>query len=329
MTTTSQQPEAAPPRVLITGATGYIGSLFTRALVDSAEAACVIATGRRAEVSGPLAALLDGATYASADVRDAARLTDLMREHNINTVVHLAALVTPRPGEGPEVQYAVDVEGTRHVVQACVDAGVKRLIYTSSGAAYGYTPQNARPLTEDAPLLGNDIFVYSRNKRIVEEDLERARAEHPQLEQLIFRVSTVMGASTENQITALFEPPVVVGLRGVDSPFCIIWDQDVVACLMRGVLHPELSGIYNLTADGVMSMREIAARNGRVFLPLPVGLLKLALTVLRRLGKTPYGPEQTLYLEWRPVLDITRLKRDFGFTPSKTTSEVVDLFLRS
>ena len=92
MTTTSQQPEAAPPRVLITGATGYIGSLFTRALVDSAEAACVIATGRRAEVSGPLAALLDGATsgplaalldgatYASADVRDAARLTRFLSQ---------------------------------------------------------------------------------------------------------------------------------------------------------------------------------------------------------------------------------------------------------
>jgi UDP-glucose 4-epimerase len=63
------------------------------------------------------------------------------------------------------------VGGTRNVLDACVAHGVKHLIVSSSGAAYGYHADNPAWLTETHPLRGNPAFAYSDHKRQVEEML--------------------------------------------------------------------------------------------------------------------------------------------------------------
>ena len=119
------------------------------------------------------------------------------------------------------------------VLDACVQAGVRRIVVTSSGAAYGYHADNPEWITEDAPLRGNERFAYSWHKRLVEEMLAAERKAHPSLEQVIFRVGTILGESVNNQITALFERPRILVIRGSASPFVFINDRDVVNCLVR------------------------------------------------------------------------------------------------
>ena len=119
---------------------------------------------------------------------------------------------------------------------ACGAAGVHTLIYTSSGAAYGYHADNPEWLDESDPLRGNAEFAYADHKRLVEEMLARWRATHPELRQLIFRPGTILGARAHNQITALFDRSYVLGLSGAQSPFVIIWDQDVVGAILQR--HP-------------------------------------------------------------------------------------------
>jgi UDP-glucose 4-epimerase len=70
-----------------------------------------------------------------------------------------------------------------------------------------------------------------------------------------------------------------------------------------------------------MTVDEIAAELGRPVLPVPEILLRAVLAVGRRLRLTPYGPEQTRFLRYRPVLDNARLKADFPYTPSRTSRE--------
>jgi UDP-glucose 4-epimerase len=82
----------------------------------------------------------------------------------------------------------------------------------------------------------------------------------------------------------------VLGLRGSDSPFVFIWDEDVVGAIAKGIREGG-AGVFNLAGDGKLSMREIA-RILSSYLDLPPGLVSAALSVARPLGLSRYGPEQ-------------------------------------
>jgi len=315
-------------RVLVTGAAGYLGrhlveSLASRAARDG-EPTCIVATDVRETEPAQRQA---GVEYVVLDVRDTG-LAELLERRRIDTVVHLAAIVTPGPTSNRELEYSVDVLGTRNVLEACAAAGVRRVIVTSSGAAYGYHADNPAWLSEDDPVRGNHAFAYSHHKRLVEEMLAEYRRDHPALEQVVFRVGTILGESTRNQITALFERPRLIAIRGSASPFVFIWDRDVVGAIEHAVFGGP-AGIYNVAGDGALSIQEIAARLGKRCVTLPASLLRTVLAVLHPLGLSRYGPEQVDFLRYRPVLDNRRLKEVFGYVPRLSSAEVFELFRKS
>ena len=320
---TEETSKSGPMSVLITGAAGYIGAIVTRALARDRRGIDKIVATDVQEVPGR--AREPGVIYEVADVREP-RVGELVAAHGTDVVVHLAAIVTPPEGSGRELAYSVDVDGTKNVLDACVAHGVGKVILTSSGAAYGYHADNPALLREDDALRGNKVFAYSHNKLLVEQMLARYRRDHPELGQLIFRPGTVLGRSVHNQITAIFERPVVVGLREADSPFCFIWDEDVAACIVEGV-HTDKTGIFNMAGDGVMTLKQIARRLGKPFVPVPVSLMTAGLTALQRIGVAPYGPEQVIFLQYRPVLSNERLKREFGYHPRLSSRQVFELYL--
>jgi UDP-glucose 4-epimerase len=313
------------PSVLVTGAGGYLGTQLIAALAAGrAKVSRVVAADVR---EAPPERRLPGIEYVQADVRSPA-LIELFDLHRVEVVVHLASIVTPGRDSNRRFEYSVDVEGTENVLIACTTTGVKKIVVSSSGAAYGYHADNPVPLTEDCPLRGNEAFAYARHKRLVEEMLARWRVAHPELRQVVFRIGTILGETVKNQITDLFEKPRLIAVRGADSPFVFVWDQDVVGCLLRAV-ETDAAGIFNVAGDGVLTIHEIAAKLGKRCLVLPPGLLRLALAVLKALGLTQYGPEQLDFLRYRPVLDNTRLKREFGYVPRLTSAQVFDLYLEA
>ena len=313
------------PSVLVTGAGGYLGSQLIAALAAGRIKVSRIVAADVREV--PPDRRLNGVEYVQADVRSPG-LIPLFDRYKVEVVVHLASIVTPGRDSNRQFEYSVDVKGTENVLIACTTTGVRKIVVSSSGAAYGYHADNPAWLTEDCPLRGNEAFVYAHHKRLVEEMLARWRIEHPQLQQVIFRIGTILGETVRNQITDLFEKPRLLAIRGSDSPFVFIWDQDVVGCLLRAI-ESDKTGIFNVAGDGVLTIHEIAARLGKRCLVLPPGLLRLALRLLKALGLTQYGPEQLDFLRYRPVLDNTRLKRDFGYVPQLTSAQVFDLYLQS
>ena len=304
--------------VLVTGGTGYLGSLVVRRLAD--RGIPTVSVDVRAP-RDPVPAV----TYVTGDLRHL-DLTALMREHDAEAVVHLAAIVEPPKGMTEAELEDIEVGGTQRVVDACVAAGVGHLTVTSSGAAYGYHARNdGRRLTEDQPVTGSDAFAYSRHKAAVEALLARARRLHPSLGQLVLRPGAILGADTDNQITALFTGRVVMTLAETDGPFTFIWDEDVAEIIATGVVARR-TGIYNLAGDGVMTLRDIAAVEGSRVVAVPAAVVRVALTVMKRIGVGRYGPEQVEFLLHRPVLDNTRLRRDFPGLPTRTTRETYEIF---
>ena len=314
-------------RIFVTGGSGYLGSALLQTLsqrLQAGELDCVVASDVRAVAAE---AHLPGIEYIQYDVRETG-LEQVLSPRRIDAVVHLAAIVTPGAKSNRALEYAVDVTGTRNVLEACVAAGVRQIIVTSSGAAYGYHADNPEWLRETDAIRGNEAFAYSHHKRLVEEMLAVYRQQHPALRQVVLRVGTILGETTRNQITALFERPRLIAIRGSRSPFVFIWDQDVVGVIDHA-LRTDAAGIYNVAGDGALSIHEIAAQLGKRCITLHPALLRSALAVLHRFGLTQYGPEQVDFLRYRPVLDNHRLKTELGYVPRKTSAEVFDFYCRT
>lgn len=305
-------------RVLVTGGAGFLGSHVSAALAKRSDVEHVVAADLRERP------VTDGVISARLDVTDAAAIAPVLREHKIDTVVHLAAIVNP--GRDSDMEYRVDVTGSANVLAACVEAGVRRIVVSSSGAAYGYHADNPEWIDELQPLRGNDAFPYSRHKRLVEEMLAEYRRTNPELEQVILRIGTILGPDVRNQITALWDGSRILRIAGSDSPFVFAWVDDVAGAMVRAATDGP-AGRFNVAGSGKLTVPEIAGRLGKKQLAVPAWALTAALWLGQKLRLTEHGPEKVPFLRYRPVLNNRRLIEEFGFTPSRTTAEAFEEYL--
>ncbi|CUS47913.1 MAG: nucleoside-diphosphate-sugar epimerase [Idiomarinaceae bacterium HL-53] len=304
-------------RVLITGAAGYIGSQLGKRLV--ALGIPVLGVDLTAQSSDA-----HGFEIRTLDIRSA-ELVQHLQEFAVTHVVHLASVVSP--GKNEALEYDIDVNGTRNVLDCCLQANVRHLTVTSSGAAYGYHADNPEWLRETDALRGNDAFSYSKHKRLVEALLATYQQQHPRLQQLILRPGTILGANTNNMITRLFNKRFVLKVLGYDSPFVFIWDQDVVDILVKGVTE-NITGAFNVAGDGALSVSELATIMNKPVLSIPAKLLRWGLWFCNKLGLSQAGANHLLFLQFRPVLDNAKLKSEFGFQPQKSSREVFEYYLQ-
>ena len=286
-------------KVLVTGGSGFLGSSVVPGLVELGHDV-VSADVRDPAVPTP------AAEHVLMDVTERHTVDRVVGGHRPEVVVHLASVVTPGKHSDRARERAVDVDGTRHVLDACRAHGVRRIVVSSSGAAYGYHADNPVPLTELDPLRGNVEFAYADHKRQVEEMLAAERERTPALEQVVLRIGTILGERVDNQITRLWSGRLILRLAGSESPFVLVWDEDVVRVVVAAVTSPT-TGVFNVAGEGAVTVPEIATALGRRTLVVPEPVLRRVLAVGKRLGLTAYGPEQTVFLAHRPVLDATRL----------------------
>src|SRR5882724_3155097 len=108
------------------------------------------------------------------------------------------------------------------------------------------------------------------------------RSRHEELAQLILRPGTILGADVHNQITDLFDGSYVLGVRGAQTPFVLVWDRDVVGAILHGIRSGGV-GIYNLAGDGTIALGEIAGILGKPYILVPAMMLSVALGALHKL----------------------------------------------
>lgn len=181
--------------VLLTGGTGFIGSHTAVCLTEAGHTPVLYdnLSNSRPEVIDALEKITGvRPAFVRGDIRDKALLTETLRAHRIDAVIHFAGLKAV--GESvvkPLAYYDNNISGTVTLLEAMKEAGVARLIFSSSSTVYG-TPK-ALPLTEDMPT-GEPTNPYGRTKLMIEEILADLCAAEPAFTAVCLRYFNPIGA---------------------------------------------------------------------------------------------------------------------------------------
>jgi UDP-glucose 4-epimerase len=320
----ARRPAATGLTVAVTGPTGEIGRSFVAALEKAREVRRVVGMARR-----PFDPAEHGwrkTEYRQGDVLDRAAVDALVADADV--VVHLAFIVT----RASERSRDVNVEGSRNVFAATVAAGVKRLVYSSSVAAYGFPADADGLLTEDMPARGHDRFPYSAHKAEVERVLAETLAGGA-TEAYVFRPCIVAGPEAPALVDAVPHLGLRRRLPGIVRPLLVLPDpgvrfqlvhhDDVAVALRAGVLGRGTPGAYNLAGPGEITMRDLAAALGMRAVPVPHLAVEATAEIVAR---TPFLPAQASWIEAarRPVLmDTAKARRELRWRPRHDAHETL------
>ena len=307
-------------RVAVTGASGYVGSR----LVDSLEAEGEVEMVLAMDVRPPARSLGAKATFIQQDV--SVPFPRTFASHEIDTVVHLAYVL--RQGRNREANRRVNVGGTANLLDACGEAGVRKIVYLSSTSVYGAHPDNPAFLTEDSPARPARGFQYSEDKVRSEALVEAFAAERPDTVATILRCCPVMGPNADNFIARAFLKPFLVKVRGSDPGMQFIHEDDLIGCIMRCVLD-DAPGLYNVAGEGAIRWSEMAAMLGRRMLSLPAWLLYPATDAAWKLRLQSDSPSIGLdFIRYAWAVSTEKIKRELGFEFRHSSREAWEAFAR-
>src|SRR4051812_12757822 len=310
-------------RVVVTGATGNVGSAVLRALEleDRVDEVVGIAR-RRPDWQVPKT------TWVQADVsRD--DLGPLLA--GADAVVHLAWLIQPSRDE--RVTRATNVDGSRRVFEAAIAQDVPAIVYASSIGAYAAGPKD-RTVDESFPTTGIPTSFYSRHKAAVERILDHLEREHPDTRIVRLRPGLIFQREAASGIRRLFVGPLLPSWLvrpwlipvAPDTPRLrvqAVHAFDVADAYRRALLDDGARGAYNVAADPVLDGPEIARVLGARPIRVPERALRLAAaaTWRARLQPTPEGwVDLGLGV---PLMDTTRVRTELGWSPQRTSGEAL------
>jgi UDP-glucose 4-epimerase len=310
--------------VAVTGPTGEIGRAFLAELEREPRVGRVVGMAR--SPFDPVAHGWKKVEYRRGDILDREAVDGLVA--GADAVVHLAFVIVAGRGDSR----AINLSGSRNVFEATAAAGVPRLVYTSSVAAYGFDPGAPQPLREDAPARGSRRHPYSAHKAEVEIELEQVLAGSA-TEAYVFRPCIVAGPDAPRLVElvpllavsrrlpgplrrALGRAPALRPvLPDTGVPFQLVHHDDVATALRAAVLGEGEPGAYNLAGPGELTISDLAHELGWHALPVPRLAVGAAAETIARL---PFLPAEAAWIEAvrRPLLiDPSRAERELGWKP--------------
>ena len=315
--------------VAVTGPTGDIGISAVHALERHPDVERVVGMARRP--FDPAAHGWTKSEYRQGDILDRDAVDALVADADI--VVHLAFIIMGSREESARVNLA----GTRNVFEATVASPrARRLVYTSSVAAYGYHADNPVPITEDVPTRGSAEHYYSEQKAACEAALTEITAGTP-LEVFVLRPCIVAGPKAPalaeampwnqlpdvvrkvSQAVPLLKPP----FPDPGTPVQLVHHDDVAAAIALAATTSAPPGAYNLAGDGLLSMSDVAEALGARPVPVPRIAMSAASQVMARLPFIPSALEWLHAGRTTVVMDTAKARSQLGWTPEYTAAETL------
>ena len=323
-----------PRRIVVTGASGNVGSGVLRALARTVPDAEVVGVCRRPPASGRT---YEGIHWHAVDLSSptaTAELAPAMRDADV--VIHLALAIQPLHDE--DYLYRANVLGSQAVFDAMAAAGVTQLVYASSLGIYAAGATG--PVDESWSTAGQSSSTYSRHKVLVEDMLDRFEADHPDTAVSRFRPTVVVQREAASEIQSLYLGPVIPRaalklLRRKALPILplptglslqFVHSDDVGDAVMR-MMTQRARGSFNVAADPLDSHALAGLVGGR---PIGVdpGIFRRAVVALHRLRVIAVTPGWYDVATKSPLMDTTKAKRELGWTAARSSeqaaSELID-----
>ena len=315
--------------VAVTGPTGEIGISAIESLEQHPEVGRIIGMARRP--FDPSAHGWSKTEYRRGDILDRDAVDALVADADV--VVHLAFIIMGSREESARV----NLSGTRNVFEATVASPrARRLVYTSSVAAYGYHSDNPVPITEEVPPRGSPEHYYSEQKAACEAALAEITT-GTTLEVFVLRPCIVAGPKAPalaeampwnklpgavrkvSQVVPLLKPP----LPDPGTPLQLVHHDDVAAAIALAATTSAAPGAYNIAGDGVLSMSDVAKALGARPVRVPRVAMSAASEVLARLPFVPSALEWLHVGRTSVVMDTSKAKSQLGWTPKYTAAETL------
>lgn len=310
-------------RIVVTGATGNVGTALRRALDADDRVDEIVGVARRLPSHTPAKTTWRQADVATDDLAPVVAGAD--------AVVHLAWLIQPSRDEATARR--VNVDGSRRVFEAAAAAGVGTLVHASSVGAYSPGPKD-RAVDESWPTDGIETSFYSRHKRDAERALDAVEREHPQMRVVRLRPGLIFQAEAAQEIRRYFAGPLLPsplvrpGLVRVIPRmrrlvFQAVHADDVAQAYRLAVLHPTARGAFNVAADPVLDPDVLARAFGAVQVPASPRVLRALAdwTFKARLQPTPPG-----WLDLAlgvPVMDVARARDELGWAAAHSAPDAL------
>ena len=264
--------------------------------------------------------------YRRGDILNFEAVSNLVEEADV--VVHLAFIIM---GSEEEARH-VNLEGSRNVFEAALRAKVPRLVYTSSVAAYGFHDDNPDLLDETVPARGTEEHYYSAQKAEVEAMLESLSRGSP-TDVYVFRPCIVAGADATQLIEKipfgqLGEKRPAPGRKLMGTipllrpvipdpgvPFQLVHEDDVARALKAAILGKGEPGVYNLAAEGEVTLTDLAHALGWYAMPVPEITVDVTARIVSRLPLMPARASWITALRVPVLMDCTKAREKLGWEP--------------
>jgi UDP-glucose 4-epimerase len=318
--------------VAVTGPTGEIGKPLMSELERRPEVGRVLGMAR--SPFDPAEEGWEKVSYRRGDILDRGALAALF--DGADVAVHLAFAIF---GSRDETR-KVNLQGTRNVFEAAIKAGVKRLVYASSVAAYGFHPENPQPLTEDVPPRGSDGFYYSAQKAELEDLLDELLLGSG-MEAYVFRPCIVAGPRATMLVEQTVDavrvgdpvPPLRKGIEKLPlvkpvlpdpgTPIQLVHHDDVARAMAAAICGDGPPGVYNLAGEGEIRVSDLARALGWRSIPVPRPAVSVGTAAARRLKFVSSKLEWATAADTPVLMDTTRARQDLGWEPRFDAEETL------
>jgi UDP-glucose 4-epimerase len=309
-------------KVVVTGATGNVGTSVIEALAAREEIEEVVGLARRAPTWRP-----EKTSWVNADVVS----SPLERVfEGADAVIHLAWAI--QPSHDAETLERINVDGSRRVFEAVGAAGVPKLIYASSVGAYAPGPKG-HLVSEDWPVGGTETSFYSRHKALVEEQLDEFEARVSDTKVIRLRPALIFKGEAATEIRRLFAGPFLPTflLRSGLIPaiprlpglcFQAVHSSDVGRAYALAAIR-DVSGAFNLAADPPLGVNDLAATLDARTFPLPVSVARRIADLTWRLRLQPTSPGWLDMAMDVPLMSSERAERELGWQPQVSAIEAL------
>ena len=319
-------------RVVVVGATGNLGTAVLRRLHAAPEVTGLAGIARRLPRTADEP--YGGVQWFPLDI--AAPDARQQLEHALrgaDAVVHLGWAL--QPSHHDSVMHAVNVDGTRNVLEAAAAAGVRQVVVASSVGTYKSGPKGRR-VDESFSTKGLRRSSYSRHKAENERAMTAFEAAHPDVTVTRLRPGLVFQAAAASEIVGLFlgrwvptrwmqrfAPPFLpLSPRFVSQ---VVHADDVADATWRAI-DRRAGGAFNLAAEPPVDSADIAHAFRSRLLPVPYRLLRLVVQVTWLLRLQPTEPGWLDIAAKVPVMSTDRARDVLGWAPSRTSHEVLREF---